>query len=88
MLELMVEDQAAYEALTAAKKLPADAPQRMPEIEEATMICVAVPQAMAGTAVAMLELANDAGGNVNRLSAVGFGGLRGTGDGDGAGGDL
>src|ERR1700685_482827 len=40
LLELMVEDQAAYEALTSARKLAGDAPQRV----EALLDCIRVPQ--------------------------------------------
>ena len=56
MAELVAEDQAAYEALRAAKKLAEDVPHRLSEIEETAMMCVQVPQAMAATAAAMLEL--------------------------------
>ena len=52
MLELMVEDQNAYEALTAARKLAADAPQR----GEALAACIGVPQSIAAAGVAILDL--------------------------------
>lgn len=56
LLQLMVEDQAAYEAYTATRKLPADSPQRT-ETEAATLlVCVRVPQAIGATAVAVLEV--------------------------------
>jgi formiminotetrahydrofolate cyclodeaminase len=58
LAELMVEDQAAFEAMTAAKKLPGDSPLKVNAAREATMMCIRVPQAMAGTAAAMLELAD------------------------------
>ena len=66
MLELVAEDQTAYEALRAAKKLPEDAAHRLSEIEDAAMMCVQVPQAMAGTASAMLELVDSLVDRVNR----------------------
>jgi formiminotetrahydrofolate cyclodeaminase len=58
MVELMLEDQSAYEALTAAKKMPADSPQRAEAVASAVLICARVPQTMAATAVAILELAD------------------------------
>ena len=56
MLSLMAEDQVAYEALTAARKLPAGSPERQREVSEALLACIRVPQAMAATAVAVIEL--------------------------------
>jgi formiminotetrahydrofolate cyclodeaminase len=56
MLRLMAEDQAAYAALTAARKLPAGAPGRDEQVRAALRAAVAAPQAMAATAVAVLEL--------------------------------
>jgi methenyltetrahydrofolate cyclohydrolase len=53
MLELMEEDQSAFEALSAARKTKDDA-----KITEALMICVRVPLTLAGTAVAVIELAD------------------------------
>jgi formiminotetrahydrofolate cyclodeaminase len=52
LLELMVEDQAAYEALTAAHKLAADAPRRV----EALLDCIRVPQSVAAAGVSILDL--------------------------------
>jgi len=52
----MVEDQLAYEALTAARKLPDAAPERPAKFEAALLACIRVPQAMAATGVAILEL--------------------------------
>lgn len=56
MLSLMAEDQIAYEALTAARKLPKDSPRREQELPAALLACIRVPQAMAATAVAVVEL--------------------------------
>jgi len=66
LVKLLEEDQSAYEALRAAQKLAADAPHRLSEIEEAAMMCVQAPQAMAATAAAMLELAENVVDHVNR----------------------
>lgn len=55
LLQLMVEDQAAYEALTAAKKLPAGSPEREAKMPAAMLMCIRVPEAIAATGVAILE---------------------------------
>ncbi|MDQ3439055.1 MAG: cyclodeaminase/cyclohydrolase family protein [Planctomycetota bacterium] len=65
MLSLMAEDQIAYEALTAARKLPADSPQRVQELPAALLACIRVPQAMAATAVAVIELCDGVVDHVN-----------------------
>lgn len=52
LLGLMVEDQAAYEALTAARKLAADTPQRV----EALLDCIRVPQSVAAAGVSILDV--------------------------------
>ena len=56
MLELMVEDQNAYAALTAARKLPANVPDRTERITMALAASIRAPQAMAATAVAILAV--------------------------------
>ena len=56
MLSLMAEDQVAYEALTAARKLPETDPKREQEVATSLLACIRVPQAMAATAVAILEI--------------------------------
>jgi formiminotetrahydrofolate cyclodeaminase len=65
MLSLMAEDQVAYEALTAARKLPEGSPQRQQELPAALMACIRVPQAIAATAVAVLELSHRVVDHVN-----------------------
>ncbi len=65
MLSLMAEDQVAYEALTAARKLPEDSPQREQELPAALLACIRIPQAMAATAVAVLELCDRVVDHVN-----------------------
>ena len=66
MLSLMAEDQAAYEALTAARKLPEGSPQRESELPAALLACIRVPEAMAATAVAILEICDRVVDKVNR----------------------
>ncbi|HET6249426.1 MAG TPA: cyclodeaminase/cyclohydrolase family protein [Tepidisphaeraceae bacterium] len=55
MLTLMVEDQEAYAALTAARKLPAGA-HRDAAFAAALKACIAAPQAIGATAVAVLSI--------------------------------
>jgi formiminotetrahydrofolate cyclodeaminase len=56
MLELMVEDQAAFEALSAARKAAKDARDRDPTFAAALLACIRIPQAVGATGVAILEL--------------------------------
>lgn len=58
LLQWMVEDQQAYEALSAAKKLPQTSPERQKDFEIALLACVRVPQGIGTTALAVLELAD------------------------------
>ena len=55
-LNLMVEDQAAYDELTAAKKLPEGSPQRQQRLPPALVASIRTPQAIAATAAAILGL--------------------------------
>ena len=55
LLQLMVEDQLAFEALSAAKKLPEGSKDRDERLPPALLTCVRVPQAIAATGVAILE---------------------------------
>jgi formiminotetrahydrofolate cyclodeaminase len=57
LLQLMVEDQAAYEALTMIRKLPGDSSERADRLPAAILTCIRVPQSIGATAVAILELA-------------------------------
>jgi formiminotetrahydrofolate cyclodeaminase len=66
LLELMIEDQQAYEALSAARKLPESAATRRDDFEIALLACVRVPQAIGATALATLQLADRLVGKVNR----------------------
>lgn len=55
LLQLMIEDQLAFEALSAAKKLPEGSKERDERLPAALLTCVRVPQAIAATGVAILE---------------------------------
>lgn len=63
---LMEEDQAAYLAMTEARRLPAESPQRQPRQEAALLACVRAPQSIAATALAVLELCERAVDICNR----------------------
>lgn len=56
LLQLMVEDQAAYETISRLKKLPTDSPERLDKYPAALTACIRVPEAMAATGVAILEI--------------------------------
>lgn len=56
LTQLMVEDQQAYAALTAARKLPEGSNERKTQLPAALSACINGPQAMAATGVAVLEL--------------------------------
>jgi formiminotetrahydrofolate cyclodeaminase len=66
MLELMVEDQAAYEAMTAVRKLPPDSPERRDRLSVTLAVCIRVPQVIATTSAAVLELCERLVDKVNR----------------------
>jgi formiminotetrahydrofolate cyclodeaminase len=67
MLELMIEDQAAYAALAAARKLPEGSPDREREFGLALQASIGAPRAMAATAVAILELCDRVVDKVNHF---------------------
>jgi formiminotetrahydrofolate cyclodeaminase len=58
LLTLMVEDQASYEALSQAQKLPAGSPERAAAYPPALLAAIRVPQAIAATSLAVLELSD------------------------------
>ena len=66
MLGLMEEDQVAYAALTAAKKLPEGSPERNAQFPTALVASIRTPQAVGAAALAMLELAEQLVGKVNK----------------------
>lgn len=57
MLGLMVDDQTAYEALNAARKLPKDSEQYRADFPAALAASIRTPEAIAVTAAAILDLA-------------------------------
>lgn len=56
MIGLMVEDQVAYESLTAARKLPEGSPERNDRFAPSLLASIRTPQAIAATATAVLGL--------------------------------
>jgi methenyltetrahydrofolate cyclohydrolase len=58
LLVLMVEDQTAYEALTAARKLPKDSAQWKSDYPAALLASIRTPEVIAATGGAILELAD------------------------------
>jgi formiminotetrahydrofolate cyclodeaminase len=56
LLSLMVEDQAAYQDLTAARKLPAGSAERDAQIPVALLASIRTPEAIGATALAIIEL--------------------------------
>jgi len=65
LMGLMAEDQQAYAALTAAKKLPEGSPERENNFAVALLACVRVPQAMGAACTAILERCDAIVGTVN-----------------------
>jgi len=65
LLQLMAEDQQAYESLTAAKKLPESSPTRQRDFDVALLASIRVPEAMGATALAILQLADSLVEKVN-----------------------
>jgi formiminotetrahydrofolate cyclodeaminase len=55
LLGFMVEDQAAYETLSAIRKLPQDSPERKSKMAPALLACIRIPEAVAATGVAILQ---------------------------------
>jgi formiminotetrahydrofolate cyclodeaminase len=67
LLQLMVEDQLAYAALTAAKKSQKSPPNpRDPAHDAALLACIRVPQTIGATAIAILRAAQQATPIANR----------------------
>jgi formiminotetrahydrofolate cyclodeaminase len=55
LLELMIEDQLAYESLSNLRKLPKDSPERASKTPAALLACIRVPEAIAATGIAILQ---------------------------------
>jgi formiminotetrahydrofolate cyclodeaminase len=65
MVELIVEDQNAYQALSAARKLPEDSQDKKAQFDAALLASIRTPEATAATALAILELCERLVGIVN-----------------------
>src|SRR5438067_5556882 len=57
LLELLIEDQLAFEKLTAARKACNNAGDSDPAFAAALLACIRIPQTIGATATAVLELA-------------------------------
>ena len=57
LLELLIEDQLAFEKLTAARKACNNAGDSDPTFAAALLACIRIPQTIGATATAVLELA-------------------------------
>lgn len=66
LLKLMEEDQAAYLALTAARKLDEADPQKPPTLEAATLAAIRVPQAIVAAGMSVLHSAGVVAEHANR----------------------
>jgi formiminotetrahydrofolate cyclodeaminase len=58
LLQLVVEDQAAFEALQNAKKMP-DGPDRQATLDAAVLACVRIPEAIGAAAVRIIEIVDE-----------------------------
>lgn len=56
LMQLMIEDQLAYETLTKVRKLPSESSEKAEKYSSALIACIRVPEAMAATGVAILEI--------------------------------
>ena len=65
MIELMAEDQTAFQALSAARKLPKESAEWRSQFPAALLASIRTPEAIAATALAMLELCDRVSDFVN-----------------------
>jgi formiminotetrahydrofolate cyclodeaminase len=65
LVRLMIEDQGAFAAVTAARKRPESDPERDGHIRAALLACIRIPQTMAATGVAVLEIVDRVADKVN-----------------------
>jgi formiminotetrahydrofolate cyclodeaminase len=65
LMRLMVEDQGVFAAITAARKLPETDANRQGAFDAALLACIRVPEAMAATGVAILEIVDRVANFVN-----------------------
>jgi formiminotetrahydrofolate cyclodeaminase len=66
LLRLMIEDQAAFESLSAARKAAKGAGEQDPAFAAALLACIRIPQAVGATAMAILELSEQLAQSANR----------------------
>lgn len=67
LVELMVEDQAAYSALSAARKNARDHGDADPTFAAALLACIRIPQAIGATAGAILDLCAQVAPKANKF---------------------
>lgn len=65
LLHLMAEDQSAYLAMTALRKLPADSQERQSKELATLLACIRIPEAMAATGAVILGIADRLATKVN-----------------------
>lgn len=65
LIQLMVEDQGAFDAVNTARKLPSDDPERAGRFDAALLACIRIPEAMAATGVAILGVVDRIANFVN-----------------------
>jgi formiminotetrahydrofolate cyclodeaminase len=65
LVQLVAEDQLAFEAVTAAKKLPDGSPERADRLPAAVLAAIRVPEAMGATAVGILQTVDRVAGRAN-----------------------
>ena len=82
LLELMIEDQAAFEVLGAIRKLPPTDPTRGGKFDAALLACIRIPQAIGASALAILKLCEKLVDRVNRFLLSDLAVCAGIGDGD------
>ena len=65
LVQLMIEDQGAFEAVNAARKLPDSDPQKKARFNAALLACIRIPEAVAATGVAILSLVDRVANFIN-----------------------
>jgi formiminotetrahydrofolate cyclodeaminase len=58
LCQLMIEDQLAYQAVSETKKLPESTPDREARLNAAVVAAIRCPQAIAATALAVIDIAD------------------------------
>jgi formiminotetrahydrofolate cyclodeaminase len=65
LVQLMVEDQEAFEAMNAVRKLPTTDPERAARFNASLLACIRIPESMAATAVAILGIVDRVANFIN-----------------------